>query len=353
MKAVICAVHNLKKFISQHFFLFLIIFIGIAFSVFGILFYSGYIANYFCDTSEIQTVTIKIKNNSDKSTINSLVTDLYNISGFNNIVLSNDEPEKYDVLGSLSVIGEYDTDFKDNLIVGNSFDFNSTEKSTLITEYATANLEIQGNPVGSTLSSDKLTVIGVLISNIYEGYIVPVKYYISNYETTHINIGYSTTLGHDLKSIVAEKTSAYSDIITDYMFKNESNPFYNSDFVFTFLQIMLIFFIAIINIFTMIFFWLKTLKNEFKIYMIYGASKINIIITTVLQSLILFLMSSLFGALIFVFLSPSLAQLGIIIEGHFYTYLVTFLIIFLISIINSLVIALKTANQQNIYIIKD
>lgn len=352
MKTIFCAIHNIKKLIKQHIFLFCIICIGVAMSTFGILFYTGYISNYFCGSEDGQTINISIKDNADKSRINDLAADLYNINGFNYIAVSGEDYQEYDTSNSNCVLGEYSADFNENLLVGDTFDFNSTDNVALITEYAVMNMEIEGNPVGTKVNNDSLKVVGVLNFNLYEGYIVPVKYYINNFEAKVFNVKYSEEQRSEIKDIINEKLSDYSDIIENCSFEY-SSPFANNDFIITFIQILLIFCIAIINIFTMISFWVKSLKNEFKIYLIYGSSKMRIIATIMLQSIILFVLSSLLGITAFLVCSGVFVDLGIIISGHIFTYITAYAIVLLISIIQSFVLALRAAQQQEIYKIKE
>ena len=352
MKTIFCAIHNIKKLIKQHIFLFCIICIGIAMSTFGILFYTGYISNYFCDSEDGQTVNISIKDNNDISRINDLADDLYNIDGFNYIAVSGEDYQEYDTLNSNCILGEYSADFDDNLLVGDAFDFNSMDNVALITEYAVMNMEIDGNPVGTKVNNDSLKVVGVLNFNLYEGYIVPVKYYINNFETKVFYVKYSNAQGDEIRDLINEKLSGYSDIIEDCSFEY-SSPFDNSDFVMIFMQILLIFCVAVINIFTMISFWVKSLKNEFKIYMVYGSSKMRIIVIMMLQSIILFVLSSLLGIILFFVCSGVFVDFGIIIRGHIFTYVTAYAIVLLISVVQSFILALRAARQQEIYKIKE
>lgn len=353
MKILNCAIHNIKKLKTQHLTMFLLISISTIISTFGILFYTGYIVNYYSDEENVKCLSVEIDKNADKDAIYDFASELRCLRGLNNIVLLEDDYIEYYTADEIPVIGEYSISFSDDLLIGKAYNFDSTKNNALITEYTTANLQIKGNPINYSVKNNELYICGVLKFNKYEGYIVPVNYFIENYKTKIVNADFTVLDNSILDNEINLLISKYQSIITNSTFSMENSIFDNENFISTFVQILLIFCIAIINIFAMIAFWLKSLNKDFKIYLICGLNKKSLIAIIMVQSVLLFTANELVGLLLYLLCLNIFAYLGIVINGFISIYLLAFLVVFLISVIGSFIVSLRIARQHKIYILKD
>lgn len=362
IKIVLLSTQNLKVFIKQKKALFLTILLGLSISIAAILFYTGYFLKHFEDATGSSDVTLKIKiTNSTISTLD-IVDMLENnkkippvrIMAFENnpdefLPKTNDQNMKIHIMGDkyLKVLPE-------NLIIyGNYFD-NENMDELPITSSALKQLGMKKS-VGQSLELNKTNyeIQGLVSPFYYLPYddnciVISLKNFLSNYKANYLHFEYD-------KTITALQSAELSDTLSKFQgieiihIPSKSNPLNSSRFLVELFQIILIFFLSFINIFSLSYFWIKSNKRNYSIYSLCGAAKRTITTTIMINNLVITLCGILIGTILFKIISPFLLSFGIITEFTFERYYSILLIIILLSFVLAIVMSIRYNRDQQIY----
>ncbi len=118
-------------------------------------------------------------------------------------------------------------------------------------------------------------------------------------------------------------------------------------------QILLIFVVSIINLFTIIYFWIIRSKKTYNIYLICGCSRAKIIYLTVARSFIVILIGIISGSIIFSLFAGVLEKFNLITTENPLLYLLVIALIIAVTLVFSIAAAIKSNINKDIYHIEE
>ncbi len=361
MKILITAYRNIKSLIHHHCFLFIVILFSVALSSFGIFFYSGYFLYSYYDTVGLNRnhLSIQLQDGTQPEAISEIIQQLTSIGTDQVRKLTVHENSDIQRNGSYSaqsipVIGVYRPEYAKRVLLGRFFTPQENAPSIVLSEFITEVLEFHQSPVGSSISigGDEFKVIGMISHSYEDGYLIPIEYYIKHFPASLIDIIYVPELSRSKLKNICEALSQNSNILSCEI-TSPSSPFLSSDFMLSFLQIILIFCAAFINIISMLYFWNRLCRQTYRIYSICGSSpgqKFSIIL---MQTLALMVPSVAAGFLLFTALLPVLGHLKLVYASHMENYLFIGAVLMIIVFCASILLAVRNLKEREIYIIKE
>jgi hypothetical protein len=345
MKKIYLATNNILGLIRNNSLILYVIFIGITLSVFGILFYSGYFFENFYSSQVSEKVYFEIKKNADKDKIKELLKKIkVNDDNVMTIYVSDDNPEE------CKVVGGYDYSWNNRMLVGKVNSIDSEEPNVIVAECSLEVLDSAVSPIGNEVvcDNDKFSISGIAPFTEYDNYVVPVTYYINNYDVRYINVHYRK----NIRTGELRKALRISEIVKDYKVK-KNIPFTSEDFVSSFIQILLIFSVVITNVFCMTYYLMKKFKKKFTIYSICGATPKDILVITVIQTLIIMICGTVVANILYALFISCIKDYGIVYCKNYLPYFITSLLVMIILIIFSVLLAGRTTKEDTIYYVVD
>ena len=326
---------NIKKLCRESTSMFLFILIGTICACFGIFFYSGYfIYNHFALTSNYE-IEATVPESVQPEALQAIIQKLIEEPGLQCIRLSDkmNDPSKP------SVFGMYYKDLKKRLICGEQYAPDDPEADAMLTDSKVSQLGFQSNIVGQTVETElgnfRITGLFVDVNGIY----VSPMYYITHYPVREISA--------EFDSAVSEAgMQALQNAPFDISMQNNSSPFRSAMFWSGFLTCVLILCIAFLNIMTMFSFWEIKMRQTFRVYYIYGCTRMQKFVIS-FGEIFLISVSGLLVALgLFAALYRKLGALTIVYADSFREYLI--MLLFVLAIITGLSVyfGLRSACRQ-------
>lgn len=351
MKNIHLILHNIRRIIIHNKITSLVVIFSIVFTTFGLLFYSGYIYNVSSERkiSYGDTITIKLDDNIQYQDITEIIDDLEKDVKIQSLLVSSQEPIQED--GNYNIVGEYNASYENILLSGNYFSRSEENGLLVLPEYLVGDIAGYNEyPIGKILNikGHQLKISGVL-SFLYTDYlIVPIEYYIKNFDTHFISCTFKD------KNINLEKIEKIQNnsFVKEVNLTKPVNVLYTSQFWVEFGQIILIFAAAIINLFTIIYFWIVREKRMYNIYSICGSTTSSIIKIIAGQSFAIILFGIILGIVLFSILSSFFVKYNLI-KIDYLLYIIIIAIIILITYFYSIFVAIKSNIHNQIYIIKE
>mgnify|MGYP006866773605 FL=1 len=361
MKSVIAAYRNIKALIRHHCFLFTVIILSVVLSSVGIFFYSGYFLYSYYDTVGMDRnhLSIQLQDGTQPEAVSEIIQELTS-TGLDQVrkLTAYDNPNMQKngayTEQSIPAVGVYDKEYEKRLLLGRFFTIQEDAPYVVLSEFMTDVLGFHQSPIGSNvhIGEDEFKVIGMISHSDENGYLIPIQYYINHFPTASIEVTYGSELSRSqLKAI---RTSLSQNVnILSCKITSPPSPFLSSDFMLSFLQIILIFCAAFINIISMLYFWNRLSRQTYQIYSICGSSpgqKFSIIL---MQTLALMVPSVAAGFLLFTMLLPTFGRLNLVYAAHIENYLLIGAILMIIVFCASILLAVRNLKEREIYIIKE
>lgn len=346
--------NNLLKLIQHHFGLFLIVILSLAFSTFGVLFFSGYFAYSYYSIIGINNceIQIDVKPESSKKEIARLITELSSsdFSSITSMTVSDGNPQNsLDVEISSKPIGKTYFDNTKGLLTGRSFTKNENNPVMLLSEDMAASLEIP-NPLMSSITVDSIdyTIVGILL-NAEPTYIIPTQYYIQHYPVTKIKSSYLSEMPRDS---ITKLLDNFDSIVSSCNVVFVGSPFLSEDFIVELVQILLIFSFTFLNIASVIMLWQKLFGRQYSIYWILGCPYKLAIGCIFIQILIIILIGILLGLGIHLLLLPIFINFSLINE-RISDCLVISGFVFFLTFIFAGILSIRTVFKREKYKIEE
>lgn len=368
MKSMTVVNRNLKSLLKHHPLLFIVVIAGVLLSTVGILFYSGYFLYSYYDTTGLNrnNLSIQLQDGTQPQAVSDILRELTSagsdqvlqLTAYDN--LSSQANSRSSASASSAseqtfpVIGVYRPDYAKRVLLGRFFTPQEDEPHILLTEFVTDVLEYRQSPVGSSIQigDTAFKVIGMISHSYENGYLIPIDYFIKHFKTLLIDITYLPEMSRSqLKNIcttISQNSSVLSCEIT-----TPPSPFLSAGFLLSFLQIILIFCAAFINIIALLYFWNRLSRQTYQVYSICGSSPGQKFTINLMQTLALMFPSIAAGFLIFLMLLPALGRLNLVYAAHIENYLLIGAVLAAIVLGISIFIALRGTREKQIYRIKE
>lgn len=331
-------IRNIFKMYKESKSIFIYIILGIITSVYGIMFYSGYLMTDFFSQTNNYELTVNL-NMYNKETVYDIASEIMNSKSLEYISLSSDSVDS----NGIKITGMYDVSFSQHILYGNFYNINDTEPQVIISDYTAKMLGYTGVLMGKKIdiNNEIFEIIG--IHSFTDDICFPPYYYIENNKVTKLKANFNNKL--------SEKTLSFLDNNKiNYELKNNSNIFSSPVFLLNFIIVMMIFSISFLNIIALFSFWKIRMKNTFMAYHICGCGnkeKIMIISGTLI---LIILISSFIALGLFLISFPKLVNFKIISDLPSVNYIYIFLSVVIILSLYSVLFGIhstKTKSKRN------
>lgn len=357
------SIHNILTMIKNGKTVFFIAFIGLAMITYGILFYSGYMFESLNNESNGKNVALTLQEKTLTNDIEIILDKFDTLS--DNMVTKTVVCNKDDVVNSESyyesdevntyIQGEYDANYKSYLRYGKYFEYDEKKPYMVIQELYADDFGFTKNPVGTNYkyNGKEFEVIGLISStDDAECAIVPINYYINNFETSTVKITYKNIISYNDKTTLENFLNNCSSV-KEYEFTSPFESFCTPEFFGKYFQIFLIFILSLVNIFAMIYFLIKRSQKNYNIYAICGGSEKKIFLIILLQSVILSFSASLIGLAIYYSTVSLLSNYGLAYTDSISIYMAIFIFVLLVMFLFAVIVANKSVKEKKIYIVKE
>lgn len=306
MKIMLLIAKNIFKLFRRKRGLCFTIILGITITLFGMLYYGGILMGKFYDAMYERGVTILIEVDKDKNG-SELINDINQLvhSDVVKLIVMEDELDRHSGKKinkknnkTYEFVGEYIRDGE--VMAGKYFSERDTSPELILTEEMLIELGMKkiinfNIEVGNV----DYKVIGMRGVADYENtYVVPLDYYINNFKVGYL----SFTFEKYLTNKEWEKLENYLrnvKKINHYQMPIRLNPLSSKEFRAQLFQLILIFSVSLINIFMMLYFWLKNNIRSYVIYRVCGASNVKTAGVIIGSSMLIVLASDLLGLFIY------------------------------------------------------
>lgn len=343
MKTIKLILTNTLKLFRESLSIFLFILIGIIAASFGILFYSGYFINNHYETYYACEVDISLNNSVPPSVLKQLLAEIVDESSFNKLVMSDKEYFDSDI----DILGAYYGNTDNFLLVGSEYSSNETSNVAFLSESIVGRMGYHRNITNEqiTYAGKKLTVSGIH-RGIY-GFCVPPLYYIDNYDVRSIHVEFDDLISDKLKE-------SFEAANVDYRITDNDSPFSSDDFVVSLAIILIIFSLSFVNILMMFSFWNIKMKQTFKVYYIYGCSRLQKFFIVSGQVFFISIIGTFIGSIIFACVCKPLGKLDIVYDGGAGQYISIVLITLAILLVFSVFWGIRSSvKQEKSFVMKE
>ncbi len=339
------ACYHLKSMIRSGSRLFYIILLGISVSVFGILFYSGYFLYPYYQAAEGSKVTIDLKPSAAKREVWEIVSGLeLTDCPVDYVFLLPENPNLAEMAGG------YSSRWNRRLMLGKNYGLNERRPLAVVAEYEVDFVEDGESPVGKVVNcqGEAFLAVGMVTFTEYDCYMVPVKYYALHGQTASIQYAYQKRLSYAQRNSIQRLLKA-SDRIEDFQIENNRSPFFSSDFMLSFMQILLIFAAIVINVFVMVYFWIIHFKKNYRIYAVCGAGKKEIHKIAMFQTMVLLSFGVVAGNIIFIIIRYFVRGYELVYQDGYGAYVGVSLFVLLFLAIFSFFVTREAVATDMIY----
>lgn len=343
--------HNVKRIATHNRASFFIVIFSLIITTFGVLFYSGYIYNVSTGRriNYGDKLEINVSVDASPQELKAIISKIEQNQDVQSILVSREKPMQQD--GTYDIVGEYSNLYSGRILSGKYFERNEETGVVVLPEYSVG--EIAGYneaPVGKILEFDNvdMTIIGVISFLSTDYLVVPVDYYVNNFTTGYICCTYNSFVQNDLYEYLSVNTN-----VENYHISSQKPILLTTSFWLEFGQILLIFAVSIINLFTIIRFWIISNKRTYNIYSICGSSKAKIICLITGQSFMVILLGTILGVGLFSIFANVLEKYDLITTESLTLYLLATILILSITFLFSVIVTIKSNISNEIYHIKE
>lgn len=360
VKIVKLSSRNLRVFIKQKKYLFFVILIGMSISISAVLFYFGYFIKNFEDSTSIRDVTLQLKLSPETANsqhiIDTLLGEKDNLP--TRVTVFENDPNIFKPSGGekqkINVVGDrFLNQLPPNLLLfGNSIELSQNDR-ILATPLALKQLgitHVSGQKV--QVGNKEYNLAGLVAPFYYLPYesciVISLEEFVSTHKVNSMNAQYDKNITTSQINDLSKTLSNLPGITVSHM-PGKSNPLQSSGFLAELVQIVLIFLLSFINIFSLLHFWIESNRRNYSIYSLVGASKRDITCILTVNNIAISFACILFGTVLFVLVSPLLLQYKIISSFTFGRYSFILLILVALSLALSVVLSIRYNRNQKIY----
>ncbi|MCJ7839573.1 hypothetical protein MUB24_01350 [Lederbergia sp. NSJ-179] len=372
MNLIALSINNIKSFFIQKRLLFLMIIFGLIISTFGLQFYTGFLMNSAKSASFLSnsTVSITLEDHTTSKEVKDLIdimtgkmiptpkrmTLFQEVPGNDNeTVVTTDGTEQttVDKLGEkIPVIGEIIND-PVWIVTGRNFTEKDTSSVALVTDSFLQKMNIQ-DPIGKKIIyGDKtFTLIGVDMNYDLDTSIsVPIPYFTKNYKTALIKCNFGKMLSSKQRTYLINKLNEMK-FVSSYTIPVPTSPMKSEVFLFAFIQVLLIFVVSLVNIFSLQHYWIKHNKRLYGIYTLCGCKRKQLSFLLVLNSVIIALLPILLGQILYRILESVFIRYGVVVVSGFSTYFLVGFVLVMITVILNFLFVIRFNRNRELYWIR-
>lgn len=359
MKILKLVFRNIKKMLRFHPFCFLAIILGITVSSFGILYYTGQLLDvYYCSLIDSNlTMKIQIESDTNANEIKLLLQKLEEINKMQEITLFEKEPDKNSAnytVEDIPVIGLYSLNNEERILLGRNFEKEENKNNLIVNEAMVSMLGIEEMPIEKRvkMQGQEYSIVGMVSYSNYNAFMVPIYYYMENYDTQYIVCSFSEIMNKTMIKNIKDTIKQF-DFIKTYQMPQKGNPFLSRNFMTEFIQVVAIFTVAMLNILTMMSFWVKQSRKMYSVYTICGCNKKKNRFIIMLQVVLLSGSSILLGSAIFAVAVPILQKRGLMEVKYSMDFIKVIIMLMIGAFLFAIRLALKECKEEKIYMIKE
>lgn len=372
MNLLALSIKNIKSFFTQKRLLFLMIIFGMIISTFGLQFYTGFLMNSAKSATFLgnNTVSIVLEDHTTPKEVMHLI-DLITgeiiptpkrITLFQEIpgnddetIVTNDGTEQttVDKLGvKIPIIGEMIND-PVWIETGKNFTEKDISSVALVTDSFLQKMNIQ-DPIGKkVIYGDKtFTIIGVDMNYDLDTSIsVPIPYFTKNYKTALIKCNFGKMLSSNQRTFLIDKLKEMK-FVSSYTIPVPISPMKSNVFLFAFIQVLLIFVVSLVNIFSLQHYWIKHNKRLYGIYTLCGCRRKQLSFLLVLSSVIIAIFPILLGQVLYRILEGFFVRYGVVVVSDFSPYFLVGFALVMITVILNLFFVIRFNRNGELYWIR-
>jgi hypothetical protein len=371
MNLIALSINNIKSFFTQKRPLFLMIIFGLIISTFGLQFYTGFLMNSVKSATFLgnNTVSIILEDHTTPKEVKDLIdlirgeiiptpkrmTLFQEVPVDDGTVATNGVTDQttVDKLGEkIPVIGEMIND-PVWIETGKNFTENDTSSVALVTDSLLQKMNIQ-DPIGKkVMYGDKtFTLIGVDMNYDLDTSIsVPIPYFTKNYKTALIKCNFGKMLSPRQRTYLINKLKEMK-FVSSYTIPVPTSPMKSKVFVFAFIQVLLIFVVSLVNIFSLQHYWIKHNKRLYGIYTLCGCKSKQLSVLLVLNSVIIALLPILLGQILYRILESVFVRYGVVVVSDFSTYFLVGFVLVMITVILNFFFVIRFNRNTELYWIR-
>lgn len=327
-------IRNILKMFKESKGIFLYILSGIIVSVYGFLFYSGYLMTNFFSQKQAFELNVDLRNCTQQY-IQEIISEILNEKSLEYISVYSDNPE----YNNIKVVGMFDANFSENILYGNHYSKNDSNPYVIISDYTANRLGYNGVITGKKIDINNITYEMVGIHSFSDDICVPPYFFIKNNKATEINASFTADISKDLLGVLNNKTIKYK-------LKNNSNIFSSPEYLLNLSIVIMIFSVSFLNIIALFSFWKIRMKNTFLIYYLCGSKNKDILIIVFGTLMVILSFGSFIGLGLFGITFSRLVEFNIISNLPFRNYFSIFLWIYIVLSVFSVLFGIQSSNMK-------
>ena len=342
MNKFILTLQNLRYMIMKKSGIFFAALLSMSVCICGILFYAGYLFRVFYDEKNGSYVKICLKNDDVIETF-SILDELEKNYGDIEYIHAFDKTQK-------SIVGDYNVNYKKMLLVGDMYSMDEEDVAFIVEDYkfqAESDLSV---PLGQHIKVGDIyfAITGVVAFNDFGCYIVPVRYFVKNYNVSYLEIGYMNVIERGkLKEI--NRYLKKCDNVESFSVVKAKSIIRDTYFISRFFWVILIFLAVLLNTFGLLYYWMMYFKRNYVIFRVCGSSVSTNVSILSCQSAVFLIMGMITGNAEYAFLLNILEKYDIVYAKSYLPYIKVSSLLLIILMIFVIVLSILTGKKQEIY----
>ena len=351
-KRIILIWFNIKKLYREHTLLFLLVIFSTMVSTFGIFFFTSYLAGYYDSLKNQAGDMLVIEQSISKNMGEALVQGILelDVDLIADIVCEN---VSENISDESTVKGEYHKNYNTRLQCGRLLQIEEDSPVAVIDEFCAEENSFGISPIGQSIDlyGKEYEIVGVCTITENDEIIIPVAYYLQNFETTQVAITFERSFSKEKRHEIEMILEKYG--VMNIAWKSVESPWENVEFWINFVQILMVFVIIAINIFVLIHYLIHKNKRNYCIYSICGGNDKEISAIIFGQIFIHLLMGNICGLLASCIFFKVLGAVEWLYYGNIKFYLLVFGVIVAFHSVASFVLERKINGKSEVYQVEE
>ncbi|WP_288885050.1 hypothetical protein [uncultured Eubacterium sp.] len=344
-------INDLKRLIKYNKITFFVVSVSMMFVTFGVLFYAGYIAyGYEKEESEL-FFDVYLGTEVTKEKVEKLCDRLCDDNIIQMAVAKN--RDEYESDDRNIIIGEYNKSYEILRTVGKIYNIKDEGEGVVVDEMTLEENSYDNKTVvGEKINIDgkEFPIRAVISFKDYLTASTSVKYFINNYKTQYIRLGYNDKNNIIKKQIISILKN--EKIVKKYNIKESKQIIFNSSFWMKFGEILLIFCVIIINSFMIISYWIKQQQRVYNIYKICGANELMVRWFEISKMFFILSVSCMFSLIIFIGTKKWMVSKELIADLNLF-YVEICIVVLIILLVYTYFAVRKEHKKSTIYYVKE
>lgn len=355
-KQIMLVLFNVKRMFYEKKVLFILVIISTAISTFGIFFFGDYLAAYYKDLANQMGDSLYIEGNINETYKAKLIDGIgqLELNQISQIICEHTEEEED---GNPVIKGEFHNNYGNRMQSGETPAWDEGRAYIVIDEFRANEIvdELQENEklLGQKLKVDgkEYTVSGICSITEDDEFIVPVLFYLNHYETNQVEISFQHTLSKQDKERM--ETLFGSDNLVALHWSDLEEPWEQTEFMVSFVQLLGVFLLIGINIVMLIEYLLYRNKRKYCIYAICGGTDRDIRSIIFWQIFVHMLFGTVLGSILVAVFKQTIGNVEWLYKGSWYLYMWLFVIVVLIQAVTAYGLDWKMNRKLEIYQIEE